>query len=111
VEVTLEVESRHASRYVLLEDPIPDGMEYLPPGREEAGGYGPVPGYRSDHMEARDDRVAIFATYIPAGRTKICYTLRAGTRGRFLARPARVELMYQPEINAVSKGATLSILP
>ncbi len=51
-------------------------------------------------VERRDDRVAAFATALPAGVYRFEYLARAATPGTFAAPPATVELMYDPEVNA-----------
>ena len=43
------------------------------------------------------------------GRTLFTYLLRAETPGRFQARPARVELMYEPEVTGHSTPADIAV--
>ena len=51
-----------------------------------------------DHEERHDDRVHVFATRLGEGTHEYTYVLRATTAGTFMAAPAHVEEMYEPEV-------------
>ncbi|MBU1089488.1 Ig-like domain-containing protein [Patescibacteria group bacterium] len=53
--------------------------------------------WRFNHTELRDDRVFLFADYLPTGVYEYEYLVRATTPGKFRLRPARVWEMYFPE--------------
>ena len=56
-----------------------------------------------------DDRVAVFAAYLPRGTYEYTYLMRATTSGRFQAEPAVAYEMYFPEVWGRSAGATLLV--
>ena len=89
-------------RYLLLEDPIPAGTEFI---QSEAS-------YPIDHhpggwyawftkREFHDDHAAFFATDF-SGRQEVFYLVRVVNPGSFAISPARVEPMYQHGVEATS---------
>ena len=98
-----------AMKYLLLEDPIPAGTEFV---RNE-GSY-PIesrPGGWEDwymRREFHDDRAAFFATNF-AGREEIYYLLKVVNPGSFAVSPARVAPMYQPGVQATSDASQLQV--
>ena len=49
------------------------------------------------YVEWRDDRACLYLARLPRGAHSLTYRLRAETPGGFLALPARVEGMYEPD--------------
>lgn len=112
----LRVSTPQERRFVVVEVPLPSGLEAvdtslattskLPGGArrgEEAGeadGETPAPYFWTpfNHVEVRDDRVLLFADWLPAGSHAFTLAVRATTPGRFLMAPARAEEMYSPEV-------------
>lgn len=101
-------ERRH---FVVLEDPLPAGLEAVDanlattsraldveasPNPSEA----PESGFQSAwyRRELRDDRVLFFVDQMPAGLYHYRYLARATALGRFVTPPTRAEEMYQPEV-------------
>ncbi|MEO6096023.1 MAG: MG2 domain-containing protein [Fibrobacteria bacterium] len=110
IEVSILVESDTVQTYLAVEDFFPSGMEYLDRTEAWMTKYASA-WYRGyDHKEARDDRMAFFLSWVPKGKTLFTYLLRAETPGRFIARPARAELMYQPEFTANTRQDTIRIV-
>ena len=66
--------------------------------------------WRFSHREYRDDRVFLFAEYLPAGRYEFTYLARVTTVGTFSHLPARIEEMYHPEVFARTKGEEVRIM-
>jgi uncharacterized protein YfaS (alpha-2-macroglobulin family) len=60
--------------------------------------------------EKRDSRVVYFADHLPAGVHVASFVARATTPGVYLAKPARGELMYAPEVLGRSEGATFEVV-
>lgn len=60
--------------------------------------------------ERRDNRVVYFADHLPAGVHVASFVARATTPGVYLAKPARGELMYAPEVWGRSDGATFEVV-
>ena len=53
----------------------------------------------------RDDRVTLFATYLPAGAYEYTFLVRASLPGEFRVLPVHAEMMYFPEVWGRSGGA------
>jgi hypothetical protein len=72
------------------------------------GGYGW--GWRwFTHSEIRDEKVALFADYMPQGTYEYTYLMRASVPGEFLAMPTIAYEMYFPEVWGRSDGGTFRI--
>lgn len=98
-----------SAKYLLLEDPIPAGTEFL----EHEDSYKIVdrPGrwsYWYTRREFHDDRAAIFATDF-SGRQESFYLLKVVNPGSFVISPAHVEPMYQPGVQATSDALHLEV--
>jgi uncharacterized protein YfaS (alpha-2-macroglobulin family) len=61
------------------------------------------------HSEIYDDRVAAFASYLPAGSYEYTYIMRPSIAGQFRAMPASAEQSYFPEVFGRSEGALFTI--
>jgi hypothetical protein len=82
-------------------------MGYEGEGEGEGEGGGGEPGMPSGQsagvfpaieVQRHDDRVVAYAPWVPAGIHRFEYLVRATTPGQFKAPPAKVELMYDPEV-------------
>jgi len=62
-----------------------------------------------NHTEMRDDRVFLFADYLPAGVYEYEYIVRATTPGKFHQRPSRIWEMYSPENFGQTWGGWIEI--
>ena len=134
VRVDLRVETDRDLRYLLLEDLVPSGFEARPEEDREANkqeqkcdcendvmvvvdpppGWAPLPVQR---RESRDNRQAWFIDYLPRdsngskGRYYLRYALRPEQAGSRTAPPARIEAMYQPDINGHSSETSIDVAP
>jgi uncharacterized protein YfaS (alpha-2-macroglobulin family) len=129
VRVRLRITVPEERHFVVLDDPLPAGLEAVdlslrtvrPPGldfaeasespRDEQQGeswyYGSWDsGVWSafDYKELRDDRVIYFATYLWKGTYTATYLARATTAGTFFMPPAHAEEMYNPAVNGRTGG-------
>jgi len=110
--------------YVLVESPLPAGMEavdtslkttsqiaegpeFIP--TEPYSYYGGWGWWWFTHTELRDEKVALFASYLPKGTYEYTYQIRAGLDGTYNVLPARAEQMYFPEVFGRSDGAQFVI--
>jgi alpha-2-macroglobulin len=96
-------------KYLLAEDPIPAGAEFLP----ESGLYtiNQKPDWWADlftRKEFHDDRAAFFNTNF-ATRSVYVYLLKVDNPGKFAISPADAGPMYQPTIETTSDPATLEV--
>jgi uncharacterized protein YfaS (alpha-2-macroglobulin family) len=62
-----------------------------------------------NHIEQRDSKVILFADHLPPGVHVASFVARATTPGTFVLKPARGELMYEPEVFGRSEGGTFEI--
>lgn len=134
VKVRLTLVAPTDLHYVVVEDHLPAGLEpidtslkttsseirqmMLDEQRESAserrgGRYGWWPYHRSffNHVDMRDNRVVLFATYLPMGVHEYVYFLRATTAGQYRVMPAQAYEMYFPEVWGRTDGAVFSVRP
>ena len=107
--------------YVVIENPLPAGAEAvdtsLKTTRPSAQGPELQPEESSDgwyfwlpsHSELRDEKVALFATYLPRGTYTYRYQMRASLPGRFLTLPATGYEMYFPDVWGRSDGSVFEV--
>lgn len=97
-------------RYLMIEDPIPAGTEFIP--RDDLYQIQGRPswwGFWFSHREFRDDRAVFFQNYFTRGQHQFLYLLKVTHRGTFQVSPARVQPMYQPNVLATTEGRTLVV--
>lgn len=123
VKVTLRISTPAARFLVALSDPLPAGFEAVDPelaSTDRRGAwqelYAEYKSWRFDyprfeHVQLRDSRVDLFATYLPAGSHEVSYLARATTPGTFFAPPPHAEAMYAPEVSGRGAGATITVTP
>jgi hypothetical protein len=122
VRVTLRIVVPEERRFVVVDDPLPAGLESVnfdlataarrwqssgtgyaqdEPGDEGTGDedWGDVAWFENPfyHREDRDDRVVLAADVLQAGIYRYEYVARAVTPGRFVVPPTHAEEMYSPE--------------
>ncbi|MGA3370381.1 MAG: alpha-2-macroglobulin family protein [Terracidiphilus sp.] len=98
-------------KYMLAEDPIPAGTEFLP----NTGLYtlNSKPSWWYDwytRKEFHDDRAAFFNTDF-GGRREYVYLLKVVNPGKFVMSPAQTGPMYQSNVQATTDPATLEVQP
>lgn len=136
VKVRLTLVAPTDLHYVVVEDHLPAGLEpidtslkttsseirqmMLDEQRESASerrgggcGCGWWSYHRSffNHVDMRDNRVVLFATYLPMGVHEYVYFLRATTAGQYRVMPAQAYEMYFPEVWGRTDGAVFSVEP
>ncbi len=110
VAVKLAV-SGSAWKYLLAEDPIPAGTEFLP--HTELYKLNNQPAWWGDWFtreEFHDDRAAFFNSDF-SGRREYVYLLKVVNQGKFQISPAEVGPMYQPSVQATTDPAMLEVQP
>ena len=133
VRVRLRVTVPAERHFVVLDDPLPAGLEPVdlslrtlsPFGGEEAltgetleqrgsrwayGSWDSGMWSPFDHKEMRDDRVVYSATVLWPGTYTATYLARATTAGTFLYPPAHAEEMYNPGVNGRSGGGEFTVV-
>ena len=98
-------------KYLLAEDPIPAGTEFL--DHSELYKLNNKPDWWTDwftRKEFHDDRAAFFNTEF-TGRREYVYLLKVVNPGKFAISPAQAGPMYQPTIQTTTDPATLEVQP
>ena len=98
-------------KYLLAEDPIPAGTEFL----DNTGLYklNNKPDWWAEFFtrkEFHDDRAALFDSDL-SGRREYVYLLKVVNSGKFVISPAQVGPMYQSTVQATTDPATLEVQP
>jgi uncharacterized protein YfaS (alpha-2-macroglobulin family) len=98
------------SKYLMLEDPIPAGTEFITRDndyniRSIKNGWQ----YYASRREFRDDHLAMFQTWFPRGQQEYMYLLKVTNAGAFQISPARVAPMYQHGTMATSEPRRLEV--
>lgn len=97
--VKIKFRAQDDLEYLVLEDYLPAGFEVVK--KNVYDDYQPYA-----HSERWDNRMVFFLTKIRKGDVyEIGYTMRAELPGNFLAKPARMECMYEPTIQGWSAPA------
>ena len=129
IRVRLTLIAPHALHYVLLEDPLPAGCEAVDTSlattsvTEEGPKLTQLPLKEQDywynrygwgwwwfsHSEVRDEKVALFAEFLPSGTYEYTYLMRAGVPGTFNVIPATASEMYFPEVFGRSEGRQFTV--
>jgi alpha-2-macroglobulin len=96
-------------RYLLIEDPIPAGAEFVQRDdlyelKQKTDWWG----FWFTRREFHDDRAAFFQTYFN-NHQEYVYLLKIVNPGKFRISPASVQPMYQPSVMATTDAATLEV--
>jgi len=113
LEVVLEFNVPQTAYHLVIDDPVPAGMEAIdaslkttstrydfPSQQRQSRGYDDAFGYYGspiNHTELRDERVALFGDAVRPGIYTYRYLLRATSGGRYMWPAAKISLMYEPE--------------
>jgi hypothetical protein len=135
VRVKLRVTVPAERHFLVLDDPLPAGLEPIdlslrtvaPPGAtfpeyqpeyesRVSGASGWYYGSWDagmwspfDHRELRDDRVVYSASVLWPGSFTATYIARATTAGTYIVPPAHAEEMYNPGVNGRNGGTTFTV--
>jgi uncharacterized protein YfaS (alpha-2-macroglobulin family) len=122
VQVKLTVIAPHDLYYVVVEDPLPAGTEAIDTSLATTSELAREPGlYREaedefgydfyywwwrwySRSEMRDDKVVLFADYLPAGTYEYVYTFRATQPGEYQVIPTTAQEFYFPEVFGRGEG-------
>ena len=99
-----------AWKYLMLEDPIPSGTEFIErDGSYELRSRPPWWQFYFTRRELHDDRMAIFQTHFPQGQQQYFYLLKVVNPGVFQVSPARVQPMYNSGVMATTESRRLEV--
>jgi uncharacterized protein YfaS (alpha-2-macroglobulin family) len=109
----LQVEAPIPAGVEALDPNLPTGFQYDPMGQPilqpvdaAAGGWW---NWTPAAIDYRDDKVALFATYLPAGTYAYTFQVRATLPGEYRVLPAHGEMMYFPEVWGRSGGELFTV--
>jgi alpha-2-macroglobulin len=97
-------------RYLMTEDPIPAGLEFIE--RDDLYEIKDKPSWWSwyfNRREFHDNRAAIFQTYFDRGQAQYVYLLKAVNPGRYQVSPARIQPMYQPQYLSTTEARIVEV--
>ncbi len=122
VRVRLTVVLPSAMHYLVVDDPLPSGLEaidstiltdtavptsYTLSDYEERGwGW-----WYFSHTELRDEKVVLSADYLPAGTYVFTYLARASTAGTFKVIPPTASEFYFPDVGGRGAGSLFDVTP
>ncbi len=113
VRVTVQVVVPATRRFVMIEDPLPAGLEpvNLTFSTETQSAGSALSEYQGphNHSELRDTLVAFAATELEPGIYRYQYLARASTPGTFVAPPAGAHEMYHPETYGQTGATTYEV--
>jgi len=117
VRVELIVSTPAARRQVVVDDPLPGGLEPVNPDLATASGLaaedteppGSASPYPFYHRELRFDAARWFADELAAGSYRLYWVGQAVASGRFTVPAPHVEAMYDPDVFGNDLPAQLTI--
>ena len=101
IKVVMIATAKNDYEYILFEDFKIAGLESI----NKNSGYQNIGFnyYVNSYIEYRFDRVCFFVERLPKGKSvRLTYRLRAETKGKFTALPAKAQAMYAPELRGNS---------
>jgi uncharacterized protein YfaS (alpha-2-macroglobulin family) len=131
IQVKLTIIAPNDLYYVVVEDPLPAGFEGVDLSLKTTSVVGEAPELRNlsaeqesywfrrygwgwwwfSHTEMRDEKVSLFAQYLPRGTYEYTYLMRASVPGEFLTMPSTAYEMYFPEVFGRSDGGKFEVKP
>jgi uncharacterized protein YfaS (alpha-2-macroglobulin family) len=125
VLVRLTVVAPNALHNVMVEDPLPAGLEAVDQSLEISPQRLEVPqNYRwedvfsrgwgwwyFEHTQLKDEKVLLSASYLPAGTYVYTYLARASTVGTFNVIPPVAQEFYFPEVHGRGEGGQFAVTP
>jgi hypothetical protein len=112
IAMDLTIRSDTRVRYVVIDVPLPAGLEGVSRTLGRGRGAAVLTGHRGwwvSHEEQRPDRVVVFADDLSPGTHTHTIDLRSTSRGHFTFPPATTEAMYMPEVHGRTAGAALDV--
>ncbi len=119
VRVKLTIVAPTDLHHVVVEDPLPAGCEGVDTSLLTTTVVGVQPEAQAkdspwgwwwfSHTEMRDDKVVLFATYLPKGTYEYTYYMRASVVGDYNVRPVSAFQMYFPDVYGHSEGSRFSV--
>ena len=122
VQVRLRIVAPDTLRYVVIEDFLPSGAEAINPDLAISPQLGTIPSSERidpqakgwgwwffDYIEFRDEKVIIYASYLPRGIYEYVYTISPSIAGQFNVIPPIAQELYFPEVYGRGAGTRFTI--
>ncbi|MGA9349864.1 MAG: Ig-like domain-containing protein [Anaerolineae bacterium] len=119
IKVKLTIIAPSSLHYLVVEDPLPAGCEGVDVSLKTTSVVGEPPELKRvgeewgwwwfSQTQMRDEKVVLFATYLPQGTYEYTYLMRASVPGQFLVMPANAYEMYFPEVFGRSDGGKFTV--
>jgi uncharacterized protein YfaS (alpha-2-macroglobulin family) len=120
VRVRLTIVVPDAVHYLVVDDPLPAGLEALDASLAtdmqvpqsytrqdfDTRGWG---WWYFSHIELRDEKVVLSSDYLPAGTYVYTYLTRASTIGTFKVIPPTAAEFYFPDVGGRGAGSTFTV--
>ena len=122
VRVRLTMVVADALHYVVIDDPLPAGLEAIDASiitdTQVPSTYS-VQDYNDrgwgwwyfSHTELRDEKVVLSSDYLPAGTYVYTYLARASTAGTFQVIPPTASEFYFPDVGGRGAGSEFVVRP
>ncbi|WP_367142205.1 alpha-2-macroglobulin [Moorena sp. SIO1F2] len=110
-DIGVEVITDHPVDHVVIEDPLPAGLEAVDTSFQTATPYfqAQQDSWQIDYQKIHRDRIVAYADRLEAGVYNLHYLVRSVTPGTYLWPPAQAHLNYAPEEFGRSASSTLVI--
>lgn len=122
VQVRLRLVAPNSLRYVVIEDFFPAGAEAINPELAISPQLGTMPAgdrvdaresgwgwWYFDHVEFRDEKAVIYASYLPPGVYEYVYAIRPSVAGQYQVIPPVARQLYFPEVYGRGEGGLFTI--
>ncbi|HML24575.1 MAG TPA: Ig-like domain-containing protein [Aggregatilinea sp.] len=121
VQVSLTIIAPSDLHYVVIEDPIPAGSDAVDTQLNTTSVVGTQPELTRanqregwgwwwfSNIEMRDEKVVLYATYLPRGTYQFNYVIQPGMAGVYNVIPATGQEFYFPEVYGRTAGTTFTI--
>lgn len=122
ISVTVTIVAPTDLYHALIETPIPAGTEPIdvslattsnefsgPELQSAPANQAPWRAWTPSYTDIRDDKVALFATHLPAGAYEYTFQVRASVPGEYRVLPVYGEMMYFNQVWGRSAGALFSV--
>lgn len=122
----LTVVAPYALHYIVVDDPLPAGLEAVDQSLNTSQQSVEVPQqsfsfddlwrrgwgwWAFNHIQYRDEKVVLSADYLPAGTYVYTYLVRASTPGVFQVIPTTAQEFYFPEVYGRGAGSLFTVNP
>jgi uncharacterized protein YfaS (alpha-2-macroglobulin family) len=122
VQVSLTIIAPNNLHYVVIEDPIPAGADAVNPNLNTTSQVGTQPELNRarplsegwgwwwfSNIEMRDEKVVLYATYLPRGTYQFNYVIYPGLAGVYNVIPTTGQEFYFPEVYGRGAGSLFTI--